>query len=143
MLACHLSKSSTACTNTMSGRAFCCGGIGVASGCFRRSDGELANKSDHLQRNFLRKHDDRIILDRICGEPARKPGRKFAKKERIRHGRIDDACARVESGLNAVAMNDGLAKAVDRRGGQFVKPRRCCGECCPLLRESDRLEARA
>lgn len=91
--------------------------------------GTLTNKSDHVQRNLLRKHDDRIILDRIRGEPLRKPGRQFAKEECIRHDLIHDACARVESGLNAVAMDDGLAEAVDRRGGQFVKPRRCFGEC--------------
>src|SRR5438105_14672169 len=97
---------------------------------------KFANELDDLERDSLRKHDDRVILNRALREPARKPGRKFAAKHRFRHCFIDYARARIESGLHAVAMDNGLAKTMDCRGGQFVKSRCRCRKC-RLLRRAE------
>lgn len=71
---------------------------------------------------MLREHHDGIVFDRVRGEPARKPCRQFTQEQGIGYRLVDDTGAGVQSGLDAMAANDGLAESMDRRGGELVKP---------------------
>jgi len=77
----------------------------------------------------VRRHDDYWIV-RPCtvAEPLVEPGIEYGLEGEVGLFRIHDRGARIDAGFYSVALQNGEAEAMDRRGRKFAQAGSCAGE---------------
>ena len=81
---------------------------------------KVSQGGGHVMRIVLRQRGDRIVGPRRSVQPPSEPLLEHGFERGFGLRRIEDSRAGIDIGLDRVAADDGLAKRVDGRGGQFI-----------------------